>query len=137
MAGLWLARQWEATSPNPGRGGTVRRYHLTLNVPNLGQHCSSYWCNHWALSSESTAQLTKDIELKNLWSNLLCCLPPWSMYRMQQAQRTSEEHTLGGIQVHSWDTQNIVRCDHDLHVLEEVQEEIDREVTLRANQNPS
>lgn len=46
---------------------------------------------------------------------------------MQQAQRTSEEeHTLGGIQVHSWDIQNIVRCDPDLHILEEVQEEMER-----------
>lgn len=40
---------------------------------------------------------------------------------MQQAYLTHKEHTLGWLQVHNWDTQNLERFDPDLHDLEEVQ----------------
>ena len=65
--------------------------------------------------------MAKVIELKDLWSKLLCCFSPWHMHRMQQAQLTSEEHGLGRIQVLSWDTQNCVRRDPDLHIPKVVQ----------------
>lgn len=43
------------------------------------------------------------------------------MHRMHQTQLIFEEHTLSEFQVHSWDAQNLLRCDPDLHVLEELQ----------------
>ena len=66
--------------------------------------------------------MTKVIELKNLRSKLLCCFPPKARAQDAASMAHIWEHTLGRIQGHSWDnTQNLVRCDPDLHVLKEVQ----------------